>query len=168
MKICSLSASLQKSLSRIEKSGSKWETEQQEWLACFGHSGGHQRRNWGSPFRIAATCHSNKCSVFGPAVQKRLAQAGRQVSGALPPVVWLHRCFKCQCRPFVLKLGAVRGDWRNHSTMPDSESATWFLWPDTYTAGVDGTDKITSNNKANSLHVKIYLAIDLFLLIMTI
>lgn len=31
------------------------------------------------PFRIAATCHSNKCSVFGSAVQKRLVQAGRSL-----------------------------------------------------------------------------------------
>lgn len=45
-------------------------------FACLGHSGGHQRTSGGFPFRIAATCHSNKCSVFGSVVQKRLVHAG--------------------------------------------------------------------------------------------
>lgn len=101
-----MSASLQKSLSRIEKELSS-RTENAErrkagllWTQGCTSKGAAED----PPFRIAAACHSSKSGAFGSQFKRGWCrQAG--LRGPYPPVIWLHRCFECQRRLFLLRRG---------------------------------------------------------------
>lgn len=87
--------------------------KQGEFFACFWTQCWTSKRSGGSPFRIAATCHSNKCSVFGSAVQKKLVQAGLWglATSSLPAqMFWMPArtmCHFCESRG---QLGVTLGN----------------------------------------------------------